>query len=191
MPTIPNFIRWFDEVRNGDVPLVGGKNASLGELYGNLRSEGIAVPNGFALTTEAYYRTLKGAGAWEPLHRLLDGLDVADVQALSSKAAKARRIVYDATDDAALRGEVASAYRRLEREYGEQVSACRPQLRNRRRSAHRQFRWAARQLPQCLGRGGSSMPAETASPRSSPIARSSTGSITASIISRSGFPSAS
>ena len=49
-----NVVRWFKELGIGDVPSVGGKNASLGELYTALTAEGIRVPNGFALTAEAY-----------------------------------------------------------------------------------------------------------------------------------------
>jgi len=119
-----DFIKWFDEIRNSDIALVGGKNASLGELYGNLRAEGIAVPNGFALTTKAYYDALTRAGAWEKLHRILDALDIKNVEALSKAAAEARDIVYDAMDDTELHDQVAEAYARLEAEYGPGVSVA-------------------------------------------------------------------
>jgi pyruvate,water dikinase len=49
-----DFIRWFDEISIADVPLVGGKNASLGELYRELGKAGVRVPNGFAVTAEGY-----------------------------------------------------------------------------------------------------------------------------------------
>jgi len=46
-------IRWFEEIGIGDIPLVGGKNASLGEMYSELASQGVKVPNGFAITADA------------------------------------------------------------------------------------------------------------------------------------------
>ena len=57
------YVRWFHEIRLEDVPLVGGKNASLGELYSTLASEGVRVPNGFALTAQAYRDALAAADA--------------------------------------------------------------------------------------------------------------------------------
>lgn len=62
------YIRFFSELDNNDVPLVGGKNASLGEMYRTLSGQGVAVPNGFATTAEAYRYMLDEAGAWEKLH---------------------------------------------------------------------------------------------------------------------------
>ena len=56
-------VRWFDALRLTDVPLVGGKNDSLGELYGMLRQAGVRVPNGFALTATAYREALTAADA--------------------------------------------------------------------------------------------------------------------------------
>ena len=56
-------ICWFSEIRVGDVGLVGGKNASLGKLYGAMAAEGIKVPNGFAITAASYRRLLTDAGA--------------------------------------------------------------------------------------------------------------------------------
>ena len=53
MNTSTNYIRWFNELTIDDVPLVGGKNASLGEMYQELSSQGIQIPNGFAVTAEA------------------------------------------------------------------------------------------------------------------------------------------
>ena len=69
------FIRPFRTISNGDVALVGGKNASLGEMYRNLAPLGVRVPNGFAVTADAYRQVLTHARAWDGLHRALDGLD--------------------------------------------------------------------------------------------------------------------
>jgi hypothetical protein len=68
------FIRFFSEIGLEDVALVGGKNASLGELYRELAPQGIQVPNGFAITAEAYRHMLDGAGAWPYLRLALAGL---------------------------------------------------------------------------------------------------------------------
>src|SRR5579872_2960995 len=70
-----NYVRWFRELGVNDVALVGGKNASLGELYANLSTAGVRVPNGFALTAEAYRDALTAANAWDPLRRLITKLD--------------------------------------------------------------------------------------------------------------------
>lgn len=117
-------VRWFESLRLDDVPLVGGKNASLGELYANLGGAGVRVPNGFALTAAAYRDALTAADAWPRLHALLDGLDVTDVVLLAERAAEARRVVYDATGTDALRQIIAEAYRTLEGEYGPDVAVA-------------------------------------------------------------------
>ena len=111
------YVRWFKDIRLDDVPLVGGKTASLGELYGALSPQGIRVPNGFALTAAAYRDALTKSGAWEELRNLLSGLDKQRISDLAKRAATARAIVYAATDCDELRREVAEAYKQLEQEY--------------------------------------------------------------------------
>ncbi|HEY5137728.1 MAG TPA: PEP/pyruvate-binding domain-containing protein, partial [Methylococcales bacterium] len=64
-----NYIRWFNELTIDDVPLVGGKNASLGEMYRELTPQGIQIPNGFAVTAEGYRYLLDQANAWGSLHQ--------------------------------------------------------------------------------------------------------------------------
>jgi pyruvate,water dikinase len=117
-------IRWFRDIHLSDVAAVGGKNASLGELYSVLSQEGIRVPNGFALTAQAYRDALTAAGAWAKLHQLLDGLDKARVDVLAKRAAEAREIVFQATSTTRLRQEIAGAYRTLEDEYGTDVAVA-------------------------------------------------------------------
>jgi len=119
-----DYVRWFSDIRLADVPAVGGKNASLGELYSTLSRQGVRVPNGFTLTAEAYRDALGAANAWEPLHRLLDNLDKRDVDALAERAAQAREIVYRATASDLLREQIASAYRQLEAEYGANLAVA-------------------------------------------------------------------
>ncbi|HDH16152.1 MAG TPA: hypothetical protein ENG90_06705, partial [Gammaproteobacteria bacterium] len=54
MAEIENYIRWFEKLGIEDIPLVGGKNASLGEMYRELTPQGVKIPNGFAITADAY-----------------------------------------------------------------------------------------------------------------------------------------
>jgi pyruvate, water dikinase len=117
-------IRWFKDIRLEDIPLVGGKTASLGELYSALAPEGVRVPNGFALTAAAYRDALAQAGAWEELRALLVGVDKRRIADLVKRAAAARAIVYAATDRDDLRREVAEAYRQLEQECGANVAVA-------------------------------------------------------------------
>jgi hypothetical protein len=119
-----SYIRWFRDIRLHDVAMVGGKTASLGELYSVLAHRGVRVPNGFALTAQAYREALTAAGAWHRLHALLDGLDKRQVEVLAHRAAEAREIVFEATGGADLRRQMAEAYRQLEAEYGAGVAVA-------------------------------------------------------------------
>lgn len=116
------YIRFFEEMGIDDVPLVGGKNASLGEMFQKLSDRGVRVPHGFAITAEAYRYMLDEAGAWDRLHAELDDIDPADVAALARKAKHAREIVYGAGLPDDLAGEILVAYRKLQQEYGDDVS---------------------------------------------------------------------
>ncbi len=117
-------VRWFATLGLSDVAEVGGKNASLGEMYSHLGAAGVLVPNGFALTAAAYRQALTDAGAWPRLHALLDPLDFTDVAALAEAAAAARAIVYSATGTATLRAAISEAYAALESEYGPGVAVA-------------------------------------------------------------------
>ncbi|WP_375158924.1 phosphoenolpyruvate synthase [Bradyrhizobium sp. RDT46] len=118
------YVRWFEDLGLDDVGMVGGKTASLGELYSMLSRRGISVPNGFALTAAAYRAALLQQGAWEELRKLLAGLDKRHIADLARRGAAARDIVYAATDLAELRQKVAEAYRQLEQEYGPNVAVA-------------------------------------------------------------------
>ena len=119
-----SYVRWFGDIRLSDVPEVGGKTASLGELYAMLAAEGIRVPEGFALTARAYRDALTEAGVEDELRRLFSGFDHHDVALLAERAAAARRLVYEATGSAHLRAEVAAAYRVLEENCGVSVAVA-------------------------------------------------------------------
>ena len=124
--TMPNqsYIRWFRDLGMRDVPLVGGKTASLGELYAQLMPKGLRVPNGFAVTADAYRKALEDADAWTELRKLLKSIPPNDVHALAQHAAAARRIVHRATGTQYLRDQIGQAYRELQKEYGANVSVA-------------------------------------------------------------------
>jgi len=111
--TESTFIRWFDTLGIGDVPLVGGKNASLGEMQCALRDAGVRVPDGFAVTADGYRAALDAASSWSALHAVLDDLDVEDMDALAAAAEQARGIVYEAGLPAELESEIRTAWDRL------------------------------------------------------------------------------
>ncbi|NML17651.1 phosphoenolpyruvate synthase [Azohydromonas caseinilytica] len=115
------YIRWFAEIGNDDVPLVGGKNASLGEMVRELAPRGVRVPNGFAVTAEAYRHVLDQAGAWPRLREALAGLNPDDVEDLARRARRAREIVLGAPLPADLVSEIGAGHAGLRREYGEHV----------------------------------------------------------------------
>src|SRR3974377_1956752 len=117
-------VRWFSDIRLNDVPLVGGKNASLGEMYSVLVNVGVRVPNGFAVTADAYRNALAAAKACARLHQVLEGLDKRHGDILAEHAAAAREIVYEATANGPLREQIHRAYRRLEAEYGANLAVA-------------------------------------------------------------------
>ena len=119
-----NYIRWFNELTLDDVPLVGGKNASLGEMYRELTPQGIQIPNGFAVTAEAYRYLLEQAGAWQQLHQALDDLNPEDVGDLARRALKAREIIYAAPFPADLEDQILKAYAKLHLQYGDTMSVA-------------------------------------------------------------------
>jgi pyruvate,water dikinase len=118
------YVSSFGNIRLKDIPEVGGKNASLGELHSALAAEGVRVPEGFALMAGAYRDALAEAGAEGELRRLLSGFDHHDVALLAKRAAAARQLVYKATGMAALRAEIAAAYRALEEKCGANVAVA-------------------------------------------------------------------
>ena len=112
------WIRWFDQLGMGDVPLVGGKNASLGEMRKALTPLGIRTPDGFATTADAY-RAFLAAGALEPVIReALDRLDINDIDNLQAAGARVRSAILGAELPKALADGIAEAYGRLEAQYG-------------------------------------------------------------------------
>ncbi|OOG42982.1 phosphoenolpyruvate synthase [Polaromonas sp. A23] len=115
-------IRWFAETGADDVALVGGKNASLGEMVRELGSQGVRVPNGFSVTAQAYRYVLDQANAWPGLRATLDGLDVKNVDDLARRAQQARDIIQSAPLPEDLVADITAAYARLQAEYGETLT---------------------------------------------------------------------
>jgi pyruvate,water dikinase len=118
------YILFFKDLGVGDVSLVGGKTASLGEMYRELVPKGVKVPNGFGITAEAYRYILDKADAWKDLHRALDGVNPSDVADLARRGKQARNIVYSAPLPEDLRREILDAYKTLQAEYGPDFSVA-------------------------------------------------------------------
>lgn len=107
------YVKFFNELGIKDVPLVGGKNASLGEMYQKLTKSGIRVPNGFATTAEAYRHFLKDTGTQQKLKNILSGLNTHNVVDLAKRGQLARQAILDAELPKDLQKEVITAYRKL------------------------------------------------------------------------------
>jgi len=117
-------ILWFEEIGIEDVPLVGGKNASLGEMYQKLTSKGVAVPHGFAITAYAYQHLLKDAGIEEAIKDALKDLDTHDLHNLQARGEKVRKIIRDAEFPDDLRQAIIESYKKMEAEYGTSVDVA-------------------------------------------------------------------
>ncbi len=124
MTKAKNYIRWFEEIGIDDIPLVGGKNASLGEMYRELTPEGVKVPNGFAITADAYRYILDQADAWSGLHDVLDDFDASDVNDLARRGVRAREIVYSAALPDDLREQILTAFKQLKSQYDGHISVA-------------------------------------------------------------------
>ncbi|WP_411388523.1 phosphoenolpyruvate synthase [Pseudomonas sp. MPB23] len=122
MTDLQPHIRWFKALGLNDVAQVGGKNASLGEMYQKLTGEGIRVPNGFAVTSQAYRYVLEHNKAWAPLHAALDGLDPDDIKDLQARGKRARAVVYGCTLPDDLKAAILHSYAQLKHEYGDSLS---------------------------------------------------------------------
>jgi pyruvate,water dikinase len=118
------FIKWFDEVGTGDVALVGGKNASLGEMIRNLREKDVNVPFGFAITAEAYKHVIEEAGIRGEIKDTLSDLDTHDMDNLSTRGSKLRALIKDAGCPSDLEEEIRLAYREMEKRYGAGVDVA-------------------------------------------------------------------
>ena len=108
-------ILWFDEISISDVSLVGGKNASLGEMYRDLGSKGVKVPNGFTITATAYRDFLKSAKLEFAIRNALYGLNIKNVTDLAERGRKVRDLILHAKLPETLISEISAAYKKLGR----------------------------------------------------------------------------
>ncbi len=111
------FILWFSEIGMKDLALVGGKNASLGEMYRKLTKKGIHIPNGFAVTSYAYKNFLKKTGAGIKVKEILKGLDARNIKNLKEKGRRIRAEILKAELPEELKEAIKKAYQQLCRYY--------------------------------------------------------------------------
>src|SRR5688572_1442476 len=107
------YIRWFEDIGIKDIPLVGGKNASLGEMVRELAPRGIKVPNGFAITAEAYWHLLRAANIDQQIQEILSGLDTRDTANLQQRGSAVRHAIMAAPLPQDLQHSIIAAYREL------------------------------------------------------------------------------
>jgi len=118
------YILWFEEIGIEDVPLVGGKNASLGEMYRELGAKGVKVPNGFAITANAYRHILNSSRILSDLKGAMEGLDKNDMADLVKRGKHARDLILSAGIPDDLWQAIESAYDKLGEEYGKNTDVA-------------------------------------------------------------------
>lgn len=118
------FLLWFEEVGMSDVSLVGGKNASLGEMIQQLTPKGISVPGGFATTAYAYRHFIEQAGLESKLRQLFTDLDVEDVHNLKLRGKQARALILNTPFPQELSTAITEAYSQLCQRYSIDFESC-------------------------------------------------------------------
>lgn len=113
-----NFVKWFSEVGIEDVPVVGGKNAALGEMYSNLVPLGVNVPDGFALTADAYRHFFKETGLDEQIKQILSDLNTKDIRNLQVRGKKVREAILASFLPQDLQDTITESYKKLGEKYG-------------------------------------------------------------------------
>ena len=118
------FILRFDEIGIEDVPYVGGKNASLGEMYRNLVPKGVNIPNGFAITAYAYRYLLKETWADKKIKGILSDLDTSDLDNLAQRGARVRSLIKSLEFPEDLTKAIIESYKKMEKIYGKNVDVA-------------------------------------------------------------------
>ena len=118
------FVKWFEDIGVKDLALVGGKNASLGEMIRSLGERGINVPSGFAITAEAYRHVIERAGISQRIKDALIGLDTHDMKNLAQRGKQIRNLIRTAPCPSDLEEEIRAAYREMEKKYGRDVDVA-------------------------------------------------------------------
>jgi len=117
-------ILWFKELGIKDVPLVGGKNASLGEMYQKLTKKRVKIPNGFAITAFAYHDFTEKAGIKKEIKKILKGVDAKNIRQLQDRGRRVRETILAATFPEYLEKAIIDAYRKMERLYGKRCDTA-------------------------------------------------------------------
>ncbi|MBD2461468.1 phosphoenolpyruvate synthase [Oscillatoria sp. FACHB-1407] len=117
-------VLWFEQVGIADIPLVGGKNASLGEMIQQLTAKGVNVPTGFATTAYAFRYFIQRAGLDERLRQLFEDLDVEDVRNLQERGRQARSMILNTPFPPELEQAIVDAYIKLCERYGVTTDLC-------------------------------------------------------------------
>jgi pyruvate,water dikinase len=120
----PRYVRWFSDLGLEDIAQVGGKNASLGEMYRELTPMDIKVPDGFAITVDGYWDTLRETDILEELKDLLNPINKDDVHDLEVRAQSARELVEDTSLPIALSKEISEAFQQYVKLYGKSISVA-------------------------------------------------------------------
>ncbi|OGY90683.1 MAG: phosphoenolpyruvate synthase [Candidatus Komeilibacteria bacterium RIFCSPLOWO2_01_FULL_52_15] len=107
------YILWFKETGIKDIPLVGGKNASLGEMFQHLIKKGVAIPNGFSVTAHAYQYFLRETGLRSKIKVILSGLNTGSIKNLQERGHRVRQEILKAKFPKDLEDEIVAAYREL------------------------------------------------------------------------------
>jgi pyruvate,water dikinase len=121
---IEDFVKWFEDLRIEDVPSVGGKNASLGEMIKNLGNKGVSVPGGFAVTAYAYKYTIEKAGIDVKIKEILVDLDTHDVKNLAERGEKIRTLIKSTPLPEELSNEIRKFYQLMEERYYKNVDVA-------------------------------------------------------------------
>lgn len=117
-------ILWFDELGIEDILLVGGKNASLGEMYRELSKLGVRVPYGFAVTAHAYNYFIDQTGLRDKIRDILLDLDTTNLHNLQQRGKRIRAIIMDAEFPELLKLQIIRAYKSLEDKYGKHIDVA-------------------------------------------------------------------
>jgi pyruvate,water dikinase len=113
-----DLVLWLEGIRLEDIPIVGGKNASLGEMIQQLTAKGINVPSGFATTAQAYRHFVQANELDEKLRSLFADLDVTDVRNLQQRGQAARSLILHSPFPPDLEVAIRTAYRDMCNRYG-------------------------------------------------------------------------
>jgi len=118
------FVKWFEDIGAKDVSLVGGKNASLGEMIRNLGEKGVNIPPGFAITAEAYKYVIENAGIGERIKETLADLDTHDMRNLAERGEKLRNLIAHSPYPKELEDEIRASYRKMGERFGKNVDVA-------------------------------------------------------------------